>query len=76
MQAHGLVSIGGEGRMSLWTGASAGARLMRASYVGLQKKMLNGGSIRAADFETDLARLNDPGFVAVSPAMSSVWGRR
>jgi SAM-dependent methyltransferase len=75
MRAHGLVSIGGQGRMSLWTGNSAGAHLMRSNFVGLQERMIEDGLIHAVDFDADLARLSDAEFVAVSPTMWSVWGR-
>jgi SAM-dependent methyltransferase len=75
MRAHRVVSIGGQGRMSLWTGRSAGAHLMRSNYVGLKERMIDDGLILAADFDADLARLDDPDFVAVSPTMWSVWGR-
>lgn len=75
MQAHGLVSVGGQGRMSLWTGGSAGAHLMRSNYVGLQQRMIDDGLIHAIEFNADLARLDDAEFAAVSPTMWSVWGR-
>ena len=75
MRTHGLGSIGGHGRISLWTGGSAGAHLMRSNYVGLRKRMIEEELIAAVDFDADLARLNDPEFLAVSPAMWSVWGR-
>jgi SAM-dependent methyltransferase len=75
MRTGGLVVIGGQGRTSLWTSGSAGARLMRSNYVGLQQRMIDDGLIRAVEFKADLARLNDAEFLAVSPTMWSVWGR-
>jgi SAM-dependent methyltransferase len=75
VRAHGLVSIGGQGLISLWTSGSAGARLMRSNYVGLRERMIDDGFIHPADFDLDLARLNDAEFVAISPTMWSVWGR-
>jgi hypothetical protein len=37
--------------------------------------MIDDGFIHPADFDLDLARLNDAEFVAISPTMWSVWGR-
>ena len=75
MRARGLVSIGGQGRTSLWTGGSAGTHLMRSNYVELQQRMIDDGLIHVHDFNADLARLDAAEFVAVSPTMWSVWGR-
>ena len=74
-RAHGLVSIGGEGRVSLWTGGSAGARLMRSNYVGLQQRMIDEGWIHEVEFDADLARLSEADFLTVSPTMWRVLGR-
>jgi SAM-dependent methyltransferase len=74
--AAGLDHIGAEGRTCLWTGRSAGARLMRANYGGMREAILNTGLVDAVEFTRDLERLGDPQFVTSSPAMWSVWGRR
>jgi SAM-dependent methyltransferase len=76
LRAQGLVSIAGEARTSLWTGAgSSGSRLMRANYLGLRDAMIATGTVTADDIDADLLRLDDPQFVTLSPTMWSVWGR-
>ena len=61
--------------MSLWTGGSAGARLMRSNYVGLQQRIIDEGWIHEVEFDADLARPSEADFLTVSPTMWSVWGR-
>ena len=76
LRAQGLTDIGGEGRTCLWTGRTAGARLMRANYVGLRDAIVETGLVDSDEFDGDVERLNDPQFSTTSPTMWSVWGRR
>lgn len=75
-RAAGLGQIGAEGRTCLWTGRSAGARLMHANYVGMRDAILSTGLVDAVEFTRDLELLGDAQFVTTSPAMWSVWGQR
>jgi SAM-dependent methyltransferase len=75
-RAVGLTEIGGEGRTCLWTGRSAGARLMRANYVGMRSAIIASGIVDSHEFARDLERLDDVQFSTASPTMWSVWGRR
>jgi SAM-dependent methyltransferase len=74
-RAHGLDAIGAEGRLDLWTGASAGTRLVRSNYEALLASILGDGHVTPAEVDRDLARLDDHDFAALSPMMWSVWGR-
>lgn len=76
MRAHGLVDIRAQGRMTLWQGGSAGARLCRANFEQLREEMLRGGWLTAAELDDELARLDDPRTLFPSPVMWTVCGRR
>lgn len=76
LQAHELVEVDAEARMSLWQGGSSGACLLRANYEQLRTDMINAGYITEEEFERDLARLEQADFLMPSPIMWTVWGRR
>jgi hypothetical protein len=38
--------------------------------------MIDAGYITEEEFDQDIARLNDPGFLMPSPIMWTAWGRR
>jgi len=76
MRAHGLVDIRAEGRMAMWQGGSAGARLYRANFEQLREELLRIGSLTQAELDDDLARLDDPRTLFPSPVMWTVCGRR
>lgn len=72
---HRLADVGGEGRLSVWTGRSAGARLMHANYAALRSPILSNRLVTVDQFDKDVADLEDAAFMTVSPTMWSVWGR-
>ena len=76
LQAHGLVEVDAEARMSLWPGGSSGACLLRANYEQLRTDMIDAGYITEEELEHDLARLERADFLMPSPIMWTVWGRR
>jgi len=76
MRAHGLVDIHAEGRMTMWQGGSAGARLFRANFEQLREELLRMGLLTQAELDQDLARLDDPDTLFPSPVMWTVCGRR
>lgn len=75
MRRYGLVSIGAEARTALWTAYGPGTRLMRANYLGLKQAILDTGLVDPAVIDADLARLDDPEFVMLSPMMWTAWGQ-
>jgi SAM-dependent methyltransferase len=76
LQAHGLVEVDAEARMSLWQGGSSGACLLRANYQQLRTDMIDAGYITEEEFQHDVARLEQADFLMPSPIMWTVWGRR
>jgi ubiquinone/menaquinone biosynthesis C-methylase UbiE len=76
MRTHGLVDIRAQGRMSMWQGGSAGARLFRANFEQLREDLLRIGSLTQAELDDDLAHLDDPRTLFPSPVMWTVCGRR
>ena len=76
MRAHGLVDIRAHGRMAMWQGGSAGARLFRANFEQLREELLRIGLLTQAELDDDLARLDDPRTLFPSPVMWTVCGRR
>jgi len=76
MRAHGLVEIRAHGRMAMWQGGSAGARLFRANFEQLREELLRIGLLTQTELNDDLVRLDDPGTLFPSPVMWTVRGRR
>jgi hypothetical protein len=76
MRAHGLVDIRAHGRLAMWQGGSAGARLFRANFEQLREDLLQTGLLTQAEFGDDLARLDNPRTLFPSPVMWTVCGRR
>jgi SAM-dependent methyltransferase len=76
MRALGLTDIDAEGRTFRWVGGSPGAAVVKAGLEQLRGPILATGEVTEADFEADLARLDDPTFACPSPTLWAVWGRR
>ena len=76
MRALGLVDIRADGRLAMWQGGSAGARLFRANFGQLREELLRIGLLTQAELDDDLARLDDPKTLFPSPVMWTVGGRR
>lgn len=76
MRALGLVDIRAQGRMTMWQGGSAGARLFRANFEQLREELLQVGLLTQAELDDDLASLDDPRTLFPSPVMWTVCGRR
>jgi len=76
LRNHGLVDIRAHGRVTMWQGGSAGARLFRANFEQLREEMLRVGPLTQAGLDDELARLDDPRTVFPSPVMWTVCGRR
>jgi SAM-dependent methyltransferase len=76
MRAIGLVEVRADGRMSMWQGGSAGARLFRANFEQLREELLGTGLLTQTELDDDLTRLDDPRTLFLSPVMWTVCGRR
>jgi SAM-dependent methyltransferase len=76
MRALGLVDVRADGRMAMWQGGSAGARLFRANFEQLREDLLRIGLLTQAELDDDLARLEDPRTLFSSPVMWTVCGRK
>jgi SAM-dependent methyltransferase len=75
-RALGLGSLGAEARMSMVECGSPGAALLRASYERRRAAMIDAGYLTEQEFDQDVARLDEPGFLMPSPIMWTAWGRR
>jgi hypothetical protein len=76
LEAHGLLEVDAEGRVFMWRGGSAGARIKRANYLQLREAILAAGDLSAEAFDEELGALEDPGTRVPSPVLWSAWGRR
>ena len=76
VRALGLVDVRADGRMAMWQGGSAGARLFRANFEQLREELLRIGLLTQAELDDDLAQLDDPRTLFPSPVMWTVCGRR
>ena len=76
LRARGLADVGAEGRVLLWQGAAAGAALLRANFAQLRGPIAAAAGLTAAEFDGELARLEDPDLLNPAPVLWAVWGRR
>ena len=76
LRALGLVEVCGEARLSIWHGGSVGASLMRANFEQLHDLLIAGGQITEQELQQDLAALDNPDFMMLSPIMWTAWGHR
>lgn len=75
LAAAGLQDVDTEGRTRILRGA-VGARLLHANFEQLRARMLADALVSAAQFECDLAALDEPTFEMRTPTMWTAWGRR
>jgi SAM-dependent methyltransferase len=76
LRAHGLVDVAAEASVFMWHSGSPGVSLLRANFEQLRNNMIDAGYSTEEEFDQDLVRLNDPGFIMPSPIMWTAWGRR
>jgi hypothetical protein len=74
--AHGLTQVSAEARAFMFKGGSPGACLLKANLEQLRTPMINGSYITTREFDEDLARLDDPGFMTPSGILWSARGCR
>lgn len=75
-QAIGLVGVGAEANVSMWSGSSAGTDLLKLSCQQLREPILASGLISQDEFEADLRRVDELDYLMPSPMMWTVWGRK
>ena len=76
LRAHGLLNVDTEGLTYMWQGGSAGVALIRSTLEMLADELVDSGRIGKRQLERDLARLDDPDYMAPSGIMWAAWGRR
>lgn len=74
LRAHGLRDVGAEGRVFMWQAGSAGAGLLRANLEQLAGELIDSGRVTKQQLEQDLARLDDPDYMAPSGVIWAAWG--
>ena len=72
----GLLEVGNSGHVFQWRGGSEYSRLLRANFDQVRDGIVEAGLVSTEQFETDVARLNDPDLILPSPILWSVWGRK
>ncbi len=76
LSSLGLRDVEAEGHVSVWRGASAGARLWRSNFDQLHDAMISSGKLTEQEFAEDIARLDDPSITWPSPIMWTARGRK
>ena len=76
LSSLGLRDVEAEGHVSVWRGASAGARLLRANFDQLHDAIISSGKLTEQEFAEDIARLDDPSITWPSPIMWTAHGRK
>lgn len=76
LRVQGLTKVDTEGRVLLWRGGSTGAALSRLNFEQLRQPILATGLITPAEFEADIAALDDDTFEARSPILWTAWGQK
>lgn len=75
LRALGLNHVAAEGRTFMWPAGSPGTAMMRANYAQLRSQMIAAGYITQAEFDRDVASLDDPDFCMPSPVLWAAWGQ-
>ena len=76
LRAQGLTNVDTEGRILLWRGRTAGAALSRLNFEQLREPILTTGLVTRAEFDADIAALDDDTFEMRSPVLWTAWGQK
>jgi SAM-dependent methyltransferase len=76
LRALGLAEVSSEGRLFMTQGGSVGADLLRMNFSQIAAEMIATGRIGKDELAQDLLQLQSPEFMAPSPIMWAVRGRR
>jgi ubiquinone/menaquinone biosynthesis C-methylase UbiE len=75
LRAQGLVNVGAEASVSVWSGHSAGTSLFKLNFEELADAILRAGLMTEAEYKADLKRLEERDFLMLSPMMWTTWGQ-
>ncbi len=76
LRDHGLVEVGMEGHLAVWSGGSPGALLDRANFEQIRAEAVGAGLVTDEEVDRVLAFRDDPASAGSSPVMMSAWGRK
>ncbi len=76
LRALGLADVAAEGRLFMTQGGSVGADLLAKNFRQIAAEMIATGRIDKSELARDLQHLQSPAFMAPSPTMWAVRGRR
>jgi SAM-dependent methyltransferase len=76
LRALGLERVASEGRTFMWPAGSPGTAMVRANYSQLRAEMIAAGHLTQAEFDRDIAALDDPDFLMPSPVLWAAWGQK
>ena len=76
LRALGLDHVAAEGRTFMWPAGSPGTAMMRANYSQLHSQMIDADHLTQAQFDRDIAALDDPDFFMPSPILWAAWGQK
>jgi SAM-dependent methyltransferase len=76
LRLQGLTNVDTEGRVLLWRGRTAGATLSRLNFEQLREPILATGLVTLAEFDADMAALDDDAFEMRSPILWTAWGQK
>ncbi len=76
LRVRGMEETGAEGRISSWTGGSAGATAWRLTFEQIGEEMVETSELSAADLAATIALFDDPRVEFLSQATVAAWGRR
>jgi SAM-dependent methyltransferase len=76
LRAHGMENVGAEAQLLMLQPATVGVSMLRANFEQLRDELIAGHYVGERQFEDDVARLDDPGFMMPSSILWSVWGCR
>ena len=76
LRALGLDHVAAEGRTFMWPAGSPGTAVLRANYSQLHSQMIDADQLTQAQFDRDIAALDDPDFFMPSPVLWAAWGQK
>lgn len=76
LKQMGLADVEAEGHATLFKGGSAGGRLFEANFRQMRDTILESGDVTPAEFDDDIARLNDPAVTWPSSVLWTVTARK
>jgi ubiquinone/menaquinone biosynthesis C-methylase UbiE len=76
LRAEGLVEVGMEGHLAVWSGGGERTPLEQANYEQVRVEALERGLLTEHEITQVLALFEDPTFTYGSPILFSAWGRR